>query len=187
MDADKVLDDADLKFSEAGEHFATDLKALRTGRANAAMLDSIVVEVYGTTMPLNQVATVTAVDAQLIQISPFDPNSLESISNAIRNNPNLGLNPSDDGRVVRVPIPALTEERRREIAKQITQKIEEAAIRMRNIRHDSINSIDQLKKDKTIGEDDAKRFQKEIDDSMNKQRLQIDALAKAKEKEILTL
>src|SRR3978361_2206499 len=104
MNADNVLNQSKSTFQTAVEHFQSSLKSLRTGRASAAMLDGVTVEAYGTPMPLNQVATVTAPEAQLIQITPFDPSNLAAISNAIRNNQSLGLNPSDDGRVVRIPI-----------------------------------------------------------------------------------
>src|SRR3954470_3158854 len=124
MDSQQAVKDAQAKFRQAVERFKDGLKSLRTGRASAGMLDGVSVEAYGVQMPLNQVATVTAPEAQLIQITPFDPNNLQAISNAIRNNQQLGMNPSDDGRVVRVPVPALTEERRREITKQVGQRQE---------------------------------------------------------------
>src|SRR6478609_6469447 len=122
MNPSQAITDAQTKFQQANEHFSESLKSLRTGRASAAMLDGVMVEAYGTPMPLNQVATVTAPEAQLIQITPFDPSNLEAIVLAIRNDQGLGLNPSDDGRVVRVPVPSLTEERRRDLAKQVGQK-----------------------------------------------------------------
>src|ERR1041384_1169546 len=112
------------KMAQAVDHFGEELKKVRTGRASASMLDGVVVTAYGTPMPLNQVANVTAPEAQLIQITPFDPNNIQAIASAIRDNPTLGLNPSDDGRVVRVPIPALTEERRREYVKVVGTKME---------------------------------------------------------------
>jgi ribosome recycling factor len=145
------------------------------------------VEAYGTPMPLIQVATVTAPEAQLLQITPFDPNNLQAIATAIRNNQSLGLNPSDDGRVVRVPLPALTEERRRELAKQVGAKQEEAMVSLRNIRHDALDAIDHAKKDKQIGEDDAKRLEKQVDEAMNKAKTDVEAAAKQKEQEVMSL
>src|SRR5580692_7677126 len=133
MDPNQAVKDAQAKFTAAVDRFKDNLKGLRTGRASASMLDGITVEAYGTPMPLIQVATVTAPEAQLIQITPFDPSNLAAISHAIRNNQSLGLNPSDDGRVVRVPIPPLNEERRRELAKQVGQKQEEAMVQLRGI------------------------------------------------------
>jgi ribosome recycling factor len=187
MTPQQTIQDAQTKFNNAVEHFQTDLKSLRTGRASASMLDSISIEAYGTMMPLNQAATITTPEAQLIQITPFDLSNIQSIANAIRNNQSLGLNPSDDGRVVRVPVPPLTEERRRELAKQVGQKQEEAMVRLRAVRHEAMDAIAKSKKDKEIGEDDAKRFEKQIDDAMSIARSATDLSAKAKETEIMTL
>lgn len=187
MNPNQIITDSKQKFTNAIEHFKEELKKVRTGRAHPSMLDSVMVEVYGTQMPLNQTATVTAPEAQLLQISPFDPNNIQTISTAIRNNPGLGLNPSDDGRVVRVPIPPLNEERRREIAKQLGGKVEDANIALRNIRREAFDAVATLKKDKEIGEDDAKRLEKQIDDAMATVRKEIDELSKTKETEIMTV
>ena len=187
MDPDQVVASAQSKFSQAVERFRDSLKSLRTGRASASMLDGVTVEAYGTQIPLIQAATITAPEAQLIQITPFDPNNLQAIAEAIRNNQSLGLNPSDDGRVVRVPIPPLSEERRRELAKQVGQKQEEAMIGLRNIRHESMDTIDKAKKDKQLGEDDAKRLSNRVEEAMNKARAEVESVAKAKEQEILTV
>ncbi len=178
---------ADDKFKQQVVHFEAELKKLRTGRAHASMLDGVMVMAYGSPMPLNQVGNVSAPEAQLLQITPFDPGNIQAIASAIRDNPSLGLNPSDDGRVVRIPVPALTTERRQQIVKQLNEKVEESLIAMRQIRHDAMDKIDAAKKDKTIGEDEAKRLMKVLDDSMAKVKTQVDALAKAKEQEILTV
>lgn len=175
------------KMTQAVEHFNDELKKLRTGRATASMLDNVMVEAYGSPMPMVQVATVSTPEPQLLQVSPFDPNNLQAIANAIRNNPTLGMNPTDDGRVIRIPVPPLTEERRREIVKQLGGKQEETMVAMRNIRRDGFDAIDKAKKDKLISEDDAKRLQKDIDDAMNKARSNAEAAAKAKEQEIMTV
>lgn len=185
MDPNQVVAQAKQKFAQATDHFKEDLKKVRTGRAHPSMLDGIMVEAYGTPMPLIQVATVSTPEAQLIQITPFDPNNLQAIASAIRDNPSLGLNPMDDGRVVRVPIPPLTEERRREYVKLVGGKLEDCMVSLRNVRHDALKSIDTAKKDKQIGEDDAKRFQKQIDDTMNQAKTDAEAAAKAKESEIM--
>lgn len=187
MDGNQVISNSQAKLNQAVERFKDGLKTLRTGRANASMLDGVSVEAYGTPMPLKQVATIAAPEAQLLQITPFDPNNLEAIVAAIRDDQSLGLNPSDDGRVVRVPIPALTEERRRELAKQISQKQEECMIQLRAVRHEAINAIDKLKKDKQIGEDDAKRLTGQVEAVMGKVRGEVEAAGKAKEADILTL
>src|ERR1043165_2585564 len=123
MNPTQVVSDAKTKFDGAIAHYQEQLKSLRTGRARSSMLDGVTVQAYGQAMPLNQVANVTAPEAQLLQITPFDPSNIQAIASAIRDNPTLGLNPSDDGRVVRVPIPALTEERRREYVKVVGTKM----------------------------------------------------------------
>lgn len=175
------------KMKQAVAHFQEELKKVRTGRAHPSMLDGVMVTAYGTQMPLNQVANVTAPEAQLLQITPFDPNNLQAIASAIRDNPTLGLNPMDDGRVVRVPIPPLTEERRRELAKTLGGKVEDCMVAIRAIRHDAMDAIDQAKKDKQIGEDDAKRLEKQVEDAVAKVKAEVDVAAKAKEQEIMTL
>ena len=187
MDPNQAVKDAENKFGQAVVHFQDNLKSLRTGRASASLLDGVMVEAYGSPMPIIQVATVTAPEAQLLQITPFDPNNLQAIANAIRNNQALGLNPTDDGRVVRVPIPPLTEERRRELAKQVGSRQEDCMVVLRNVRHDALDAIGRAKKDKAIGEDDAKRLEKQVDDAMNRARSDAEAAAKTKEQEIMSL
>jgi ribosome recycling factor len=187
MSPNQIIDDTKTKLGAAVSRFLNDLKSLRTGRANAAMLDGIMVEAYGTPMPLNQVSTVTAPESQMIQITPFDPSNIQAIATAIRNNPSLGLNPSDDGRVVRVPVPPLTEQRRRDIAKQIGDKVEDCMVRLRSVRHESLDALAQAKKDKLFGEDEAKRLEKQIDELMSSERASVDAAAKTKEHEIMSL
>jgi ribosome recycling factor len=185
MNPGQVVAEAEAKLKRAIEHFEEELKKIRTGRAHPSMLDGVMVMAYGVQMPLIQVGTITAPEAQLLQISPFDPGNIQAIVSAIRDNPSLGLNPSDDGRVVRVPIPALTEERRREIAKTLGTKAEECNIQLRGIRHEALAAIDQAKKDKVIGEDEAKRLSAQIEDLMNRQKAAVEASAKDKEAEIM--
>lgn len=175
------------KFDNAVVHFEEELKKVRTGRAHPSMLDSIVVEAYGQAMPLNQVANVTAPEAQMLVITPFDPSNLQAITGAIRQDQSLGLNPSDDGRVVRVPIPPLTEERRKQIVKQTSEKVETARIALRNIRQDALKDVKRLKDSKELSEDDAKRAEKSIDELMTKVNTKVEELFKAKEKEVLTI
>jgi ribosome recycling factor len=187
VNPNNIAGEASAKFQGSVARFVEDLKKVRTGRASASMLDGVVVTAYGTQMPLNQVANVTAPEAQLIQITPFDPSNIQAIASAIRDNPTLGLNPSDDGRIVRVPIPPLTEERRREYVKVVGGKMEDAMVGMRTIRHDALGAVDKAKKDKLIGEDDAKRIEKQVDDTMAKAKGEIESAAKAKETEIMTV
>jgi ribosome recycling factor len=171
--------------SDALDHFKSDLNKVRTGRAHPSMLDSIRVEVYGMFIPLNQAANVTAPEANLVLITPFDPGSIVAISAAIRNDQSLGLNPSDDGRVVRVPIPPLTEERRRQIAKQTSEKVEEAKIALRNIRQDALKEVKKQKDAKEISEDIQRRLEKDVDDLIKDFQSKIDTAFKEKEAEIM--
>lgn len=185
MSPEHIVSEAQTKFQNAAVHFSEELKKVRTGRASAAMLDGVMVSAYGTQMPLNQAANVTAPEAQLIQITPFDPGNIQAIASAIRDNPTLGLNPMDDGRVVRVPIPPLTEERRREYVKVVSGKTEDAMVGLRTIRHDALDGISKAKKDKLLGEDDAKRLEKQVDEAMVRAKADIESAAKAKETEIM--
>lgn len=175
------------KITQAIEHFESELRKVRTGRAHASMLDSVFVEAYGTKMPLNQVANVTAPEPQMILVTPFDPTNVVAISAAIRDNQSLGFNPSDDGRVVRVPVPSLTEERRRQLVKQVGEKVEEARIAVRNIRQDALKEAKRMKDAKELGEDDYKRVEKEVDDIVTQTQANIDELFRAKEKDVLTI
>lgn len=187
MSPDQLVSQAKTKFSNAVAHFNEELKKVRTGRAHPGMLDGVTVDAYGTPMPLNQVATVSTPEAQLLQITPFDPNNLQAIANAIRNNPSLGMNPMDDGRVVRVPVPPLNEERRREYVKVVSGKVEDTMVQLRNVRHDTLKEVDQAKKDKDISEDDAKRLEKQVDEAMNQAKGEVESAQKSKEIEILTI
>ncbi len=177
----------ELRMEGALEHFSDELKKIRTGRAHPGMLDGVTVEAYGAQMPLNQVANITAPEAQLLQITPFDPSTIQQIAAAIRNDQGLGLNPSDDGRVVRVPIPALTEERRKQLVKQASEKVEEARIALRSIRQDGLKDAKHKKEHKELSEDDVKRVENGFDRLMGEYQGRIEEAIKTKEKEILTL
>ena len=173
------------KMDAALEHFESELRKVRTGRAHAGMLDGVIVDAYGTKMPLNQVANVTAPEAQMLLVSPFDPSQVAAISAAIRDTQSLGFNPSDDGRVVRVPVPPLTEERRREMVKQASEKVEECRIALRNVRQDALKDAKRMKDDKQLSEDDVKQIERGIDDDMKSYQAKIDEIFAAKEKDIL--
>lgn len=168
-------------------HYEEELKKVRTGRAHPGLLEGIKVEVYGTLMPLNQVSNISAPEAQLLQITPFDPSNLNAINAAIRNNQSLGFNPSDDGHTIRIPVPALTEERRKLLVKQTGEKVEEAKIAVRNIRQDALKDAKRKKEAKELSEDDEKRVEKAIDGVVLAANSKIDELFRAKEKEILTI
>lgn len=187
MNPSQVVNQATQKFSQAVAHFQDELKKVRTGRAHPSMLDGVSVEAYGTQMPLIQVGSITVPEPQQLQITPFDPGNLQAIAQAIRDDQGLGLNPMDDGRAVRVPIPPLTEERRKEYVKLVGAKLEECMVALRNIRHDALKTISQAKKDKDISEDEANRYENQIDDAMNESRAEAESAAKAKEKEIMTV
>jgi len=178
-------DTYELKMAAALEHFEGELRKVQTGRAQASMLDGVKVEVYGTVLPLNQAANVSAPEPQLLQITPFDPSNIAVISAAIRNDQSLGLNPSDDGRVVRVPIPALTEERRRQLVKQVSEKVEEARIGLRGARQDALQEAKRQKDAKALTEDDLKAVEKEVDQLVSNYQAKIEAVFKTKEQDIL--
>jgi ribosome recycling factor len=187
MNPNQIIEEVNTKLKNAVNHFTEELKKLRTGRAHPSMLDGVMVVAYGTPMPLNQVSTITVPESQLLQISPFDPNNLQAICDAIRNDQSLGLNPMDDGRLVRVPIPPLTTERRQAIVKQLNEKVEETHIANRNVRHDALDSAKKAKSDKQISEDDLTRIEKQVDELMAKTKNTIESLASAKEAEIMTV
>lgn len=172
------------KMESVVERFDNEMKKVRTGRAHPDMLAGIKVEAYGQFMPLNQVANVTAADATLLVITPFDPTNIKSISEAIRGDQSLGLNPADDGRIIRVPIPSLTEERRKEIVKNASAKVEEAKVAIRNIREDARKA---LKIATEMGEDVKKRAEKEIDELTKEFNDKIDTAFKNKSDEIMKL
>ena len=171
------------KMDEVLERFNGEMKKVRTGRAHPDMLAGVKVEAYGQWMPLNQVANVTIGDATMLVITPFDPSNIGNIESAIRADSTLGLNPSDDGRIVRVPIPPLTEERRKEIVKTASTKVEEAKVAIRNVREDARKDIKTLE----LPEDARKRAEKEIDDLTKEYTDKIDAVFKAKEAEIMKI
>ena len=166
------------------ERFKDEMKKVRTGRAHPDMLSMIKVEAYGQFMPLNQVANVTAADATMLVITPFDPANIQAISSAIRADQTLGLNPADDGRIVRVPIPALTEERRKEIVKNASEKVENAKVAIRNIREDARKAI---KAATDLSEDVKKRAEKDIDDLTKEFSDKVDTEFKTKADEIMKI
>lgn len=167
--------------------FQDECKKLRTGRAHPSMVEGVNVVAYGSPMPLIQLATITTPEAQTIQISPFDPSNLKAITETIRNDQSLGFNPTDDGRVVRIPVPALTTERRQAIVKQLGEKKEDCFVSMRQARHDALDKLKKLKQDKLIGEDEQSRNEKLVDEAMNKAKSEVEAYSKAKEAEIMTV
>ena len=177
----------ELKMTSALEHFEEELHKVRTGRSHPGMLEGIKVEAYGVMTPLNQVSNITAPEPQMLQVTPFDPSNLQAIVAAIRADQSLGFNPSDDGRVIRVPVPPLTEERRKQLVKQTADKVEETRIALRNIRQDALKDAKRRKDAKELSEDDEKRVEKEIDRLMGDYQSKIETIFAAKEKDILTI
>ena len=172
------------KMESVIERFRDEMKKVRTGRAHPDMLSGIKVEVYGQFMPLNQVSNITAADATLLVITPFDPTNIQAIAAAIRADQTLGLNPADDGRVIRVPIPSLTEERRKEIVKTASAKVEEAKVALRNVREDARKAI---KVASEMSEYIKKRAEKEIDEITKEFNDKVDAEFKNKSDEIMKI
>jgi len=187
MNPNQLAEGAKTKLSTVTEHFKGELGKIRTGRAHPGMLDGLTVETYGQAMPLKAVASITAPEAQLLQITPFDPANLQAISTAIRENSALGLNPADDGRVVRIQIPPLTAETRASMVKILGQKVEDCMIAARQIRHEALRQVEQAEKDKKISKDDRLRLEKQIDELLAHQKTEVEALSQAKEREITTL
>ncbi|MGA9352144.1 MAG: ribosome recycling factor [Terriglobales bacterium] len=172
------------RMDKAVEDFRREMAATRTGRANVHMLDTISVDYYGSQMPLNQIATIHAPEPQMITVQPFDPSVLANIEKAIRGG-DLGLNPMNDGKLIRVPIPALTEERRKEMVKHLHKILEEHRTAVRNIRRDGNDAIKKASKDKKINEDDEKRALEEIQKLTDEEIKKMEEMSKTKEKEVL--
>jgi ribosome recycling factor len=172
------------RMDKAVEDFRREMAATRTGRANVHMLDAISVDYYGSQMPLNQIATIHAPEPQMITVQPFDPSVLQNIEKAIRSG-DLGLNPMNDGKLIRVPIPALTEERRKEMVKHLHKILEEHRTAVRNIRRDGNDAIKKASKDKKINEDDEKRALDEIQKLTDDEIKKMEEMSKTKEKEVL--
>lgn len=181
-----ITKDTDEGMMRAVEAFKRDLQKIRTGRANTSMLDSVKVDYYGTPTPVNQVATVQVVDARLITVKPWEKNMIAVIDKAIRAS-DLGINPVSDSELVRVPIPPLTQERRKDLAKTVGKQTEEARVAVRSARRDAMDMVKDAEKDKQITEDQRKDGEKRIQDLTDKYIAMVDDIAKAKEKEIMEL
>ena len=174
------------RMDKAVEDFRREMAATRTGRANVHMLDALTVDYYGSQMPVNQVATVHAPEPQMITITPYDPSQLGAIEKAIRT-ADLGLNPMNDGKIIRVPVPALTEERRKEMVKHLHKILDEHRTAVRNIRRDGNEAIKKAMKDKKITEDDEKRALDEIQKLTDDEIKKMEEMSKGKEKEVLEI
>lgn len=181
---EEILLEADEKMDKAIEVAREDFSDIRSGRANAGMFEKIMVEYYGAMTPLQQLATITVPEARTVMIQPFDRSSMDSVEKALRES-DLGVNPSNDGVVIRVVLPALTEERRKEYVRLAKSKAEDARVSIRSVRRKGKEDLDKLSKDGDVGEDDAKRAQEELDGFTKKATDRIDSMLSVKEQELL--
>jgi ribosome recycling factor len=180
----EAMAQAKVRMEKAIEDFRKELAGLRTGRANVALLDHIRVDYHGTPMPINQLGTLSVPEPTMIVIAPWDPTAVSPIDKAIRTS-DLGLNPSSDGKVVRVPIPSLTQERRQDLVKHLHKVLENHRTAVRNIRRDIKEAIEKLEKEKKVSEDDRKRNIEELEKITHQETKKLEDLSAAKEKEIL--
>lgn len=183
--ADNLVSQAAPRMDKAIEHLQQDISSLRTGRASVSLVDAITVEQFGQTMPLKAVATMSTPDARTIMISAWDKTLVPVIEKALRDSQSLGLNPSNDGQVIRLNIPPMTTERREEIVRQLGEKIEACHITLRNIRHDILSEARNQEKSKQISQDEVKDVENDLNKLIDKYRDQIEALRRAKAAEIM--
>ena len=186
MTSDDTINNCKSKMKKAFDVFNSDLGSLRTGRANATMLDIIKVDVYGQKMSINQLATISTPESRLITVQVWDQNNVSLIDSAIKKS-NLGINPQIDGQLMRIPIPSLNEERRVELKKIMGGLAEKAKVSIRNIRREANDNLKKDLKDKKIGEDELKSFEKKIQNITDKQISELEKKLTAKEKEIMTV
>lgn len=186
MDYNALKSDAEQKTASTIEVLKNEFSGLRTGRASASFLDGVRVEVYGAEMPLNQVGTVSVTDNQTLSVTVWDPSNTSATEKAIRDS-GLGLNPMSTSGVIRINLPPLTEERRRELVKVSGKYAEEAKISMRNIRQDVMGKIKRAKDDKEISEDDQRRYEEDVQKVFESRASEVDELAKQKEKDIMSV
>ena len=186
MESEDILNNCNLKMKKAFDVFNQDLTSLRTGRANVSMLDIIKVDVYGQSMSINQLATISTPEARLITVQVWDQNNIPLIDSAIQKS-NLGINPQIDGQLMRIPIPSLNEERRKELKKIMGELAEKAKVSMRNIRREANDKLKKDFKDKKIGEDESKKSEKEIQNITDIQILELEKKLTEKKKEIMTV
>ena len=186
MTSEETINNCNSKMKKAFEVFTKDLASLRTGRANANMLDIVKVDVYGQKMPINQLATISTPESRLLTVQVWDQNNVALIDAAIKKS-NLGINPQIDGQLMRIPIPSLNEERRSELKKIMGSLGEKAKISIRNIRREANDKLKKDLKDKKIGEDECKNSEKKIQDLTDNQISELEKKLKEKEKEIMTV
>ncbi|MBE6903579.1 MAG: ribosome recycling factor [Ruminococcaceae bacterium] len=181
-----TLQDCESKMSKRIAALESELATIRAGRANAAVLDKITVEYFGTPSPINQVAAIAVPEPRMLTISPWDPSILKEIEKAILAS-DLGINPTNDGKIIRLVFPALTEERRKELVKDVKRYAEECKVSIRNIRRDTIEVYKAMKKKSEITEDDLKNCEKNVQDATDKFCKNVDTVAEKKEKELMSI
>lgn len=181
---DEVLLDAEEKFGNSVEHCREDLTTIRTGRANPSMFNGVIAEYYGVPTPITQMATISVPEPRMLLIKPYEPGVMQDIENAIRNS-DLGVNPTNDGQVLRVTVPQLTEERRREMVKMAKSKGEDAKIAIRNVRRKGMELLKKIQKDGDAGEDEVQAAEKELDATTKSYVEKVDTLVERKEAELL--
>jgi ribosome recycling factor len=184
MTVEASLKDADHKMEQALGHLREDLSSIRTGRASAAVLSRIMVEYYGTPVPLNQLASVNVPEPRLLVIQPFDKNSVTQVEKAIQQS-DLGITPSNDGQVIRLAFPPLTEERRKELVKQVHHRAEEGRVAVRNVRRHAKDDMEKLERDHLISEDELTRGEKELQKLTDRHVVEIDEIQRHKESELM--
>ena len=184
MAADDLIKDAETRMGKSVEHARNEFNTVRTGRASAALLDRIQIDYYGTQTPLKQLASINAPEARLLTVQPFDPGSIKAIEKAIMES-ELGLTPSNDGKVVRLPIPQLTEERRMELVKVVRNLAEEHRVAVREIRRDAMRHLKELVVKGEVGDDDERRAEDRVQKLTDEHTKQIDELLKHKEAEVM--
>jgi len=179
-----LLRDEESKMKKAIDSLKHDLAAIRTGRASPSLVEELPVDAYGSSAPLIQLATISAPEARMLTIRPFDASTLAAIERAILKS-DIGLTPANDGKIIRLPIPALTEERRREFVKRVHKRLEEAHVAIRNIRHHAMDDLKELEQEKLISEDDHRRGRDQLQEITDRYIVQADEVGKAKEKELM--
>lgn len=185
-EVDLIFDEMNEKIDKTMQNYITELRSIRAGRANPHILDKVVVDYYGTPTPINNMANVSVPEARLLVISPWDKSQLKAIERAILA-ANIGINPNNDGHVIRLVFPELTEERRRSTVKEAKTLVEESKIVMRNARRDAIDELKKIQKASTITEDDLKNYTEDVDKTLSKNTDEVDRLFKEKEQEILSI
>ncbi|HWQ11578.1 MAG TPA: ribosome recycling factor [Roseiflexaceae bacterium] len=181
-----VLREAESKMKKSADALRQHLATIRTGRASPALVEHLQVEVYGSTLPLNQLANIQVPDARMLTIQPYDASTLRAIEKAIQNS-ELGINPTNDGRVIRLAIPPLTEDRRKALVRLVRQQVEESKVAVRNIRREALDDLRQLEHEKLISEDDQRRAQDKLQEMTDRHTRELDHIGQTKEAEVMEI